>query len=100
LLVVATVTVHYEDGELPLEGSLWGRSRMTLRSSSMKNIGWFASAAFAVAQAVKQLGWSAVNTTVIAVEDLLAECEFRIPREKFDPFLLLKLIEEHGGTVH
>lgn len=27
-------------------------------------------------------------------------CELRIPREKYDPFLLLELIERHGGTVH
>ncbi len=27
-------------------------------------------------------------------------CELRIHREKFDPFLLLDLIERHGGTVH
>jgi len=27
-------------------------------------------------------------------------CELRIPREKYDPFLLLDLIERHGGTVH
>ena len=29
-----------------------------------------------------------------------ATCELRIPREKYDPFLLLELIERHGGTVH
>lgn len=29
-----------------------------------------------------------------------ATCELRIPREKFDPFLLLDLIERHGATVH
>ena len=29
-----------------------------------------------------------------------ATCELRIPREKYDPFLLLALIERHGGTVH
>ncbi len=29
-----------------------------------------------------------------------ATCELRIPREKFDPFLLLDLIERHCGTVH
>lgn len=29
-----------------------------------------------------------------------ATCELRIPREKYDPFLLLTLIERHGGTVH
>jgi hypothetical protein len=30
----------------------------------------------------------------------VATCELRIPREKYDPFLLLELIERHGGTVH
>ncbi len=29
-----------------------------------------------------------------------ATCELRIPREKYDPFLLLHLIERHGATVH
>ena len=29
-----------------------------------------------------------------------ATCELRIPRAKYDPFLLLDLIERHGGTVH
>ena len=29
-----------------------------------------------------------------------ATCELRIPRAKYDPFLLLALIERHGGTVH
>ena len=29
-----------------------------------------------------------------------ASCELRIPRAKFDPFLLLHLIERHGGTTH
>jgi hypothetical protein len=29
-----------------------------------------------------------------------ATCELRIPREKYDPFLLLDLIERHGGTLH
>ena len=29
-----------------------------------------------------------------------ATCELRIPRERYDPFLLLSLIERHGGTVH
>ena len=29
-----------------------------------------------------------------------ATCELRIPREKFDPFLLLDLIERHCGTTH
>lgn len=29
-----------------------------------------------------------------------ATCELRIPREKYDPFLLLDLIERHGATVH
>lgn len=27
-------------------------------------------------------------------------CELRIPREKYDAFLLLDLIEKHGGTIH
>jgi len=27
-------------------------------------------------------------------------CELHIPREKFDPFLFLELIERQGGTVH
>jgi hypothetical protein len=27
-------------------------------------------------------------------------CELAIPREKYDAFLLLKLVERHGGTVH
>jgi len=27
-------------------------------------------------------------------------CELHIPREKFDPFLVLDLIERHCGTVH
>ena len=29
-----------------------------------------------------------------------ASCELRIPRDKYDPFLLLTIIERHGGTVH
>ena len=29
-----------------------------------------------------------------------ASCELRIPSAKFDPFLLLALIERHGRTVH
>ena len=29
-----------------------------------------------------------------------ATCELRIPKAKYDPFLLLDLIERHGGTVH
>ena len=29
-----------------------------------------------------------------------ATCEFRIPPEKYDPFLLLHLIEQHGATAH
>ncbi len=29
-----------------------------------------------------------------------ATCELRIPRERYDPFLLLDLIARHGGTVH
>lgn len=27
-------------------------------------------------------------------------CELRIPRARYDPFLLLNLIHRHGGTVH
>jgi hypothetical protein len=27
-------------------------------------------------------------------------CELRVPRDKYDPFLLLDLIERHGATVH
>ena len=27
-------------------------------------------------------------------------CELAIPRAKYDPFLLLDLIERHGGTIH
>jgi hypothetical protein len=27
-------------------------------------------------------------------------CELRVPRDKYDPWLLLELIERHGGTVH
>jgi hypothetical protein len=30
----------------------------------------------------------------------VATCELRIPRQKYDPFLLLELIKRHGGTVH
>lgn len=29
-----------------------------------------------------------------------ATCELRIPRDKYDPWLLLQMIERHGGTVH
>ena len=29
-----------------------------------------------------------------------ATCELRIPRDKYDFFLLLDLIERHGGTIH
>ncbi len=29
-----------------------------------------------------------------------ATCELCIPRDKYDPWLLLDLIERHGGTVH
>ena len=29
-----------------------------------------------------------------------ATCELRIPRDKYDPFLLLDLIKRHGETVH
>lgn len=27
-------------------------------------------------------------------------CELHVPRAKYDPFLLLDLIDRHGGTVH
>ena len=30
----------------------------------------------------------------------MASCELRIPRAKYDPLLLLHLIERHGATVH
>lgn len=30
----------------------------------------------------------------------IVTCELRIPCEKYDPFLLLDLIERHGETVH
>lgn len=33
-------------------------------------------------------------------DSAIVTCEFRIPREKFDPFLLLDLIERHGASVH
>ncbi len=29
-----------------------------------------------------------------------ATCELHIPRDRYDPFLLLHLIERHGATVH
>ena len=29
-----------------------------------------------------------------------ATCELHIPRDRYDPFLLLDLIERHGATVH
>jgi hypothetical protein len=29
-----------------------------------------------------------------------ATCELRIPRDRYDPFLLLDLIECHGATLH
>ena len=29
-----------------------------------------------------------------------ATCELRIPRDRYDPFLLLDLIERHCGTIH
>jgi hypothetical protein len=35
---------------------------------------------------------------VLAIRGV-ATSELRIPREKYDPFLLLELIERHGGTV-
>jgi hypothetical protein len=30
----------------------------------------------------------------------VATCELRIPRQKYDPYLLLQLIEQHGVTMH
>ena len=30
----------------------------------------------------------------------MASCELRIQKTKYDPVLLLHLIERHGGTVH
>jgi hypothetical protein len=27
-------------------------------------------------------------------------CELRVPRHKYDPFLLLDLVERHGSSVH
>lgn len=30
----------------------------------------------------------------------VATCEVRVPREKYQPFLLLDLIERYGGTTH
>lgn len=30
----------------------------------------------------------------------IVTCELRVPRAKYDPFLLLDLIERHGGTLH
>jgi hypothetical protein len=35
----------------------------------------------------------------LAIRDKAA-CELRIPREKYDPFLLLELIQSHSGKVH
>lgn len=35
----------------------------------------------------------------LAIRDM-GTVELRIPREKYDPFLLLDLIERHGGTIH
>lgn len=35
----------------------------------------------------------------LAIRDKAA-CELRIPRDKYDPFLLLELIERHSGGVH
>ena len=29
-----------------------------------------------------------------------ATCELRIPRDRYDPFLLLDLLDKHGATVH
>jgi len=36
---------------------------------------------------------------VIAIRGVVT-CELRIPRQKYDPFLLLDLIRRHGGTMH
>ena len=38
-------------------------------------------------------------TLTLAIRGV-ATCELRIPRKKYDPFLLLKLVERHGGTIH
>ena len=35
----------------------------------------------------------------LAIRDR-ASCELRIPRAKYDPFLLLTLLERHSGTIH
>ena len=35
----------------------------------------------------------------LAIRDKAA-CELHIPRDKYDPFLLLDLIERHSGKVH
>lgn len=29
-----------------------------------------------------------------------ATCELRIPRDRYDPFLMLDLLDKHGATVH
>lgn len=29
-----------------------------------------------------------------------ATCELRIPRDRYDPFLLLDLLDRYGGTIH
>ncbi|MEK6212230.1 MAG: hypothetical protein AABM64_18040 [Pseudomonadota bacterium] len=29
-----------------------------------------------------------------------ATCELRIPRNRYDPFLMLDIIDKHGATVH
>jgi len=30
----------------------------------------------------------------------LATCEMLIPKDRYDPFRLLELIEQHGGSIH
>jgi hypothetical protein len=35
----------------------------------------------------------------VAIQDA-ASCELQIPRENFDPFLLLDLIAQHGSVTH
>ncbi len=36
----------------------------------------------------------------VAVRACQQTCEMRIPRTKYDPWLLMKLIEQHSGTEH
>jgi hypothetical protein len=53
--------------------------------------------------------WLAVTTDCKADPDFVlltlairgkATCELRVPRDKYDPFLLLELIERYAGTAH